>query len=491
MLKPDPHLNFTPVHRGYPYQVDALEAVRSLEYSALFHEQGLGKTKIGIDLALTWLAANELDCIMIVTKRALVENWRQELDSHTNLAPRILTQDRSGNFNILNSPARLILAHFEVVRTEKERLRLFLATRRVGIVIDEAQKIKNPDAALTRAFHELRDGFRKRVIMTGTPVANRPEDIWSQIFFLDGGDALGEDFDAFRTGLTLDNDLYRSDTRQKELSEGLAAVFDRIRSFSVRETKLTAGIELPDKTVRTLAIQMEPLQGKLYAEYRDRAKAEIMRDDRQIVDDAEAVLKRLLRLVQVASNPMLVDDDYRILPGKFPELLRLVRDASDDGGKIIVWTSFVENAEWLGRSLADYGAVVVHGALDMDTRNAAVAAFKSDPDTEVLVATPGAAKEGLTLTVANQAVFYDRSFSLDDYLQAQDRIHRISQTRDCIIWNLVCENTVDEWVDRLLGAKRLAAQLMQSDISREEYDRSADYEFGRMVAEILSAAEVP
>lgn len=491
MLKPDPHLDFAAVHQGYPYQVDALEAVRTLEYSALFHEQGLGKTKIGIDLTLTWLAANELDCVIIVSKRALIENWRQELESHTNLAPRILTQDRSSNFNILNSPARLILAHFEVVRTERERLRLFLATRRVGIVIDEAQKIKNPDAALTRAFHELRDGFKKRVIMTGTPVANRPEDIWAQIFFLDGGDALGEDFEVFRTGLALDNDLYHSDTRQEELSGALAVVFDKIRPFSVRETKLTAGIDLPSKTVRTLLINMEPLQGKLYAEYRDRAQAEIMRNDQHIVDDAEAILKRLLRLVQVASNPMLVDESYRSMPGKFSELLRLVREASDDGGKIIVWTSFVQNAEWLCNLLSDYGAVVVHGELGIDTRNAAIDAFKNDPCAEVLVATPGAAKEGLTLTVANQAVFYDRSFSLDDYLQAQDRIHRISQTQDCTIWNLVCENTVDEWVDRLLAAKRLAAQLMQSDISREEYDRSADYEFGRMIADILSAAEVP
>jgi len=74
------------------------------------------------------------------------------------------------------------------------------------------------------------------------------------------------------------------------------------------------------------------------------------------------------------------------------------------------------------------------------------------------VATPGAAKEGLTLTVANHAVFFDRSFSLDDYLQAQDRIHRISQTQTCFVWNLIGSDTIDEWVDSLLTAKRLAAQ---------------------------------
>ena len=78
------------------------------------------------------------------------------------------------------------------------------------------------------------------------------------------------------------------------------------------------------------------------------------------------------------------------------------------------------------------------------------------------MATPAAAKEGLTLTVANHAVFYDRSFSLDDYLQAQDRIHRISQSRPCFITNLTARNTIDEWVDVLLAAKHLAAQLGQA-----------------------------
>src|SRR6185295_11387695 len=99
-----------------------------------------------------------------------------------------------------------------------------------------------------------------------------------------------------------------------------------------------------------------------------------------------------------------------------------------------VWTSFTENADWLTRQLREYGAVKLHGKMAMEQRNAAIATFKQDAAARILVATPGAAKEGLTLTVANTAVFYDRNFSLDDYLQAQDRIHRISQTTPCYIY---------------------------------------------------------
>ena len=112
-----------------------------------------------------------------------------------------------------------------------------------------------------------------------------------------------------------------------------------------------------------------------------------------------------------------------------------------------------------------------------------------DPDCRILVATPGAAKEGLTLTGANHALFFDRTFSLDDYLQAQDRIHRISQTNECLVENLVAIDTIDEWVGELLSAKELAAALVQGDISRGEYQDQATYAFNHVLQEILNPPE--
>ena len=156
---------------------------------------------------------------------------------------------------------------------------------------------------------------------------------------------------------------------------------------------------------------------------------------------------------------------------------------------MILWTNFIANADWLARQFRESGSVVVHGNRTIADRNAALDVFKSDPDIKILVATPASAKEGLTLTVANHAVFFDRSFSLDDYLQAQDRIHRISQKKDCHIWNLVATGTVDDWVDMLLAAKHLAAQLAQGDIEPGEYRQRANYDFGRVVRGILRAGK--
>lgn len=112
-----------------------------------------------------------------------------------------------------------------------------------------------------------------------------------------------------------------------------------------------------------------------------------------------------------------------------------------------------------------------------EERQVSVKSFKTDPDCRVLVATPASAKEGLTLTSANNAIFYDRSFSLDDYLQAQDRIHRISQTKECYVTNLLAADSIDQWVNLLLNAKHLAAQLAQGDISQSQYHESAAHDF--------------
>lgn len=485
MLKPRSDIRLDPKHAAFAYQMQAVEAVKSLPYAALFHEQGLGKTKIGIDLGLEWLTAGQVDTVLVVTKRSLVQNWSEEIRAHTHLVARVIDQNHASNFYALNSPARFYLAHYEVFKTEEKRLAVFLKTRRVGVILDESHKIKNPDAEITKAFHRLSDLFARRVIMTGTPVANRPYDLWSQIFFLDKGEALGTDFSSFRTELDLRNDLWADEGRRQRFEDKLSSVFAKIEPFTVRETKDTAGIQLPEKKIENILVPLESEQRRLYESYQAELRADIVRDGVLIEDDAEDILKRLLRLVQIASNPALVDHSYSATPGKVPTLINLVERAVRENTKIIIWTNFIENASWLSEQLSTYGSVCVHGSRTIEDRNAAIKSFKTDPAVRLLVATPGAAKEGLTLTMASHAVFYDRSFSLDDYLQAQDRIHRISQKNTCHVWNLIAADSVDEWVDSLLTAKRLAAQLAQSDISPEDYQRLANYDFGRIIRNVL------
>ena len=482
-LKREPDLTLK--HEAFAYQLEAVSAVKDLEYAAIFHEQGLGKTKVAIDLIVYWLSHRLLDTALIVVKKGLLDNWQRELASHTWLVPQVLTNNRSRNFYVFNSPARVILAHYEAVKAEKERVHLFLRTRNVGVILDESTKIKNPAASLTRTFLDLAPLFTRRVIMSGTPVSNRPHDIWSQIKFLDDGASLGNDFGEFKRSVNLSNNLSGAKSRQKTLEIQLQHVFHSISGFAVRETKASAEISLPEKVVHSVVTEWEFRQQELYRQVRESLRAIVFHNGQLVADEADIVLKRLLRLVQVTSNPNLIDASYQVEPGKLEALLELVSSIVRNGEKCLVWTSFVENVEWLARILRRYNPQLVHGMLSAREQTNAIRTFLDDLSAKIFVATPGSAKEGLTLTVANHVIFYDRLFSLDDYLQAQDRIHRISQNRVCHVYNLIMRDSIDEWVDALLHAKRITAQLAQGDIDTETYHKGMSYEFGDILRAIL------
>lgn len=487
ILKKEPKLDTR--HKAFPYQIQAVESIRDLEYTAIFHEQGLGKSKIAIDLMLYWLAEKVVDTVLFVAKKNLIWNWKREFDSHAFIRPKVLSQDRKANFYVFNSPTRLILTHYEVLKSEKARFQLFLKTRNVAVILDESTKLKNPYSSLTQAAFKLAPLFVKRVIMTGTPVANRPYDIWAQIWFLDQGRSLGNDFNKFKQETDLKNELYKSEADQIIFESALGAIFSKIASFTIRETKNSGVIALPEKVIHSVTTHWEPTQFDLYRQVRDDMRAVVIREGIPSEDESEDLLKRMLRLVQIASNPKLVDESYQASPGKYEYLLDLVSSIRGNREKCIIWTAFTGNVNWLTHELKNYNARKVHGKLSIDDRNRAIDTFLNDENSSVLIATPGSAKEGLTLTVANHVIFYDRGFSLDDYLQAQDRIHRISQGKICHVYNLIMEDSIDEWIDILLQSKYLAAQLAQGDITLEYYQEYMSYDFGSIIRSILHIEE--
>ena len=482
-LKKEPKLDAK--YEAIKYQAQALREIRDKEYSGIFHEQGLGKTKIAIDLILYWLDKKIIDTILLIVKKGLIKNWLDELKMHSFIKPRILSQNTSANFHVFNSPARLILTHYEIVKKEASRLALFLKTREIAVILDESTKIKNPNSILTKEFIKLSPLFKKRVIMTGTPIANRPYDIWAQINFLDQGDALGNSFSGFKRNLDLTSSLSGNNEDQSNYESNLTKLWPKISDFCVRETKKTACIELPKKTIETIYTDWEMKQFDLYEQVRKSLRAIVVKEGLLREDNSEDILKRLLRLVQIASNPALIDESYKNEPGKLEYLRDIVQTILSNNEKCIIWTSFTENVDMLYKVFRHHGSCRVHGKLPHELRNKSIESFKSNDQNKVLIATPGAAKEGLTLTIANHAIFYDRTFSLDDYLQSQDRIHRISQKKHCYVYNLMMINSIDEWIDILLNAKRLSAELAQGDISSNYYKSQMSYEFGEVLRNIL------
>jgi SNF2 family DNA or RNA helicase len=272
---------------------------------------------------------------------------------------------------------------------------------------------------------------------------------------------------------------------QESFEKKLSGILEKISGFSVRETKNSGIVSLPDKVFIREEMELAQEQYVLYEKIRNELQVEVMRNNEVVIDDSTAIVKRLLRLVQVTSNPLLIDENYKGISAKEIALERIIKQLLANGEKCIVWTSFIENVNCFQKAYFEFGSVKIHGGMKITDRNRSVEKFRH-PEYKILFATPASAKEGLTLTEANHVIFYDRGFSLDDYLQAQDRIHRISQTKTCYIHNIIANGTIDDWIDILLYAKQNAASLVQGDISLSEYRTKADYSFGDIVKKILN-----
>jgi SNF2 family DNA or RNA helicase len=186
-------------------------------------------------------------------------------------------------------------------------------------------------------------------------------------------------------------------------------------------------------------------------------------DGDEVVDHAENILKRMLRLVEIASNPRLLDASYAATPAKFSVADSIVAEIIGQNEKVIIWTNFVGNIRSLRRRYDAEGAAVIFGDIPIDDRADVVSRFQSSRDLRVLIANPAAAREGLTLTAANHAIYIDRNFNLIDYLQSQDRIHRISQERPAHIHNLVGKDTIDVYIDDVIYRKQAVAGFLYGD----------------------------
>ena len=480
--------NYESKFNSFSYQEQAVEFVKNKEYAAIFHEQGLGKTKIALDISLYWLSKKDIDTVLIVTKKGLVKNWEEETRTHSYLHTKVLNNNKNSNYYVFNSATKLIITNFETISLEKKRFKLFLKSRNVGVIIDESAKLKNPDSQLTKDFIELSPLFLKRIIMTGTPVANRPYDIWAQIYFLDQGRSLGDDFKEFKSKSDLTNKLAKNVTKREEFENFISTIFSKINDFTIRETKKSANLSLPQKNYINIWAMFSPEQKKMYDKLKEELIVEIKNKNLNMVDDASPILKRILRLEQITSNPKILNDDVDFISGKEQELKSLVNEIMNKDEKLIIWTNYIYNVDYFCEKFKKYNAVKISGNMSAESRNESVKKFKKG-DSKILIATPQSAKEGLTLTVANNAIFYDRGFSLDDYLQAQDRIHRISQNKECNIYNIMIRGSIDEWINKLLLSKEKAASLVQNDISKDEYIEAADYSYHKLIKNILDVGD--
>lgn len=443
-----------------PHQLEAIEFLVKNQNAALFDEQGVGKTKEVIDAAISILRQKKADAVLIICPKTLMYNWQEEIKKHSYLTPMTIDGNgRTKGYKFL-SFANIFILNYEGVKSELDIIKLLLETQKFIIVLDESQRIKNPDSQTFQAIDKIKNLAVRRYILTGTPVANSAQDLWAQFYFLDDGETLGRDFTSFKK-------IYKtSDIGRDQLLE----LQSKIQPKSIRRLKNNV-LQLPEKTFQNIFVDLSTEQNMIYRKLKKELLVEILNtDEKKIIDESKSILKKLLRLVQIASNPALLVLDYKETPSKFKKLDELVDEIMHNNEKVIIWSSFVGNVKALKNRYKKYGSLHISGDVEIAQRNKYVQLFQGDPEFRVLVANPSAAREGLTLTAANNAIYVDRSFNLVDYLQSQDRIHRISQNKESRIIKLIASDTIDLFIEDKLAKKQDIARVIQGD--QDEIDDS-------------------
>jgi len=456
------HFDYSPRTKPFAHQVEAINFMVNKDIVPLFDEQGLGKSKIVIDALCEDMKSKKIEGALIICKKHLITMWEDEIRTHSHLKYIILRgtkKEKGSKFMVF---ANFYIINYELVIQEIERLKMFLKIKKMAMVLDESHRIKNPYTESAKRIFELAPFSVKRVIITGTPIADRPEDIWAQFYFLDQGRLFGNNYDEFKKRYGID---FRGKQPLSERIEKHNELKNIINDVSLRRLKSQV-LELPEKRYEDVWVEIGGRQKEIYEKLKNELIIEIKNmDGQQVIDESSNILKKLLRLTQIASNPNLIDKNYKEDPAKFKKLDEIVQGIIYKNEKVIIWTSFVENIRKLRRRYSKYGALMLFGELPIEQRKTIVEKFKNDDDLKVLIANPSVAKEGLTLTSANNAVYLDRNFILADYLQSQDRIHRITQNRPCNIIKILAKDTIDEYIDEILYKKHIIAQFIQGDIS--------------------------
>jgi superfamily II DNA or RNA helicase len=424
-----------------PYQrqgVDWLIFLRRAGLGALLaDDMGLGKT-------LETLCALE-GRTLVVAPTSVLHGWIREIK---RFRPSLSVALYHGPGRSLDAIADVTITSYAILRQDVETL---TAKEWDCVVLDEAQAIKNPESQIARAAHRL--DAKARIALTGTPVENRLEELWSQLHFLNPG-ILGGRSD-FR-------DRYARPIADGD-EEVAARLRQRIRPFILRRLKADVAPELPPLSEIVLDCELSKEERTVYDSVRAAAVREVV-EQLRAGGNVMAALEALLRLRQAACHSSLVPGQQENMSSsKLETLYARLEEAVADGHKALVfsqWTSFLDRVE---PGLRERG--IEWERLDGSTRDRGdvVDRFQSNEGPPIMLLSLRAGGTGLNLTAADHVFLLDPWWNPAVEAQAADRAHRIGQNRPVVVHRLIARDTVEEGILKLHERKRALADAALED----------------------------
>ncbi|WP_418607895.1 DEAD/DEAH box helicase [Georgenia sp. SUBG003] len=454
-----------------PYQ---LEGFRWLSYlwdaglgGILADDMGLGKT---VQTLATLLRAKETGTLaapaLVVAPTSVVAGWAEEA---RRFAPdlRVVavteTEKKSGRKLADDvAGADLVVSSYALFRIDEAAYR---GLEWSGLVLDEAQFVKNHQAKTYQCARRLRTPFK--LAITGTPLENSLMDLWSLLSIAAPG--MFPDPKVF-------GELYRKPIERGTRPELLEMLRRRIRPFIRRRTKEQVATDLPPKQEQVLHVQLNPRHRKVYDTHLQRERRKVL----SLLDDVEknrfTILRSLTLLRQLSLDASLVDEQYAKVPSsKLDVFLEQLEEVVAGGHRALVFSQFTSFLGTVRDRLDAEG--IGYSYLDGSTRNRArrVAEFKAG-DAPVFLISLKAGGFGLNLTEADYCFVLDPWWNPAAEAQAVDRTHRIGQDKHVMVYRLVAEDTIEE--------KVLALQARKRDL----FDKVVDE--GGALSAPLSAADI-
>jgi SNF2 family DNA or RNA helicase len=463
-LKGEAPLEAVPTPEGFegtlrPYQTRGVSWLAFLGRwgfgACLADDMGLGKTVQALALAQHLKNDDGGGPILLVCPTSVIANWQKEAARFTPglevLVHHGVRRVRGEDFAVTARRHDLVVSSYSLLHRDLAHL---AAVDWAGVVLDEAQNVKNSETRQARAARALRSAWR--IALTGTPVENHVGDLWSLFEFLNPGLLGGEA--AFKRDFFVPIQARRDGAAEERLRHLTGP-------FVLRRLKTDRDIvpDLPEKMEMKVFCTLTREQASLYAAVVKEATEDIAAAG-EAIERKGRVLAALARLKQVCNHPAQLLGDGSPLPGRSGKLARLtemLEEVLEVGERALVFTQFAVMGGMLRRHLQEtFGREVLflHGGVPRRQRDRMIERFQKDADAPpFFVLSLKAGGTGLNLERANHVFHYDRWWNPAVEDQATDRAFRIGQTRRVQVHKLVCAGTLEEKIDALMDTKRALA----------------------------------
>ena len=465
--------------KPYTHQLTALEKSWNRETYAYFMEMGTGKTKVLIDNMSMLYDKGKIDGALIIAPKGVVKTWyEQELPTHlpnhiqnvSVLWQSNITKKQQENLDRLfktTTDLHILIMNVEAFSTEKgvKFATKFLNSHNVLMAVDESTTIKTPTAQRTKNIIRLGSFSKYRRIMTGSPVTKNPLDLYTQCEFLDPYLLDFASYYAFRNRYAQMKTMH---VRGRSIQvvhafQNLAELSEKLQGFSYRVLKEDC-LDLPEKNWTKRHIVLSDEQKKVYTQMKKAAMATLNGK----VTSTMTVLTQLMRLQQITCGHFVADDGstQEIKNTRMPELLNVLDELE---GKAIIWAHWqkdIENIKTEIEKVHGPGSVVdYYGLTPQSERQDNIRKFQGDPECRFMVGTPSTGGYGITLTAANTVIYYSNGYDLEKRLQSEDRAHRIGQKKNVTYVDIICEDTVDEKIQKALRKKiNIASEVLGEEL---------------------------